>query len=79
VPSAAAIQQFRIDLDRAMAPLPAIIRETAYALSRLSTVEAAHAVGCSRQMVGRRKHQIREAFLSAGIGPDYFAGGSTRQ
>ena len=78
-PAAALIHQFRIDLDRAMAPLPEVVRETASALSWLSAVEAAEEVGCSRQMIGRRKHQIREALLAAGIGANYFAGGSTRQ
>ena len=78
-PAPASIHQFRIDLERAMALLPEIIRETTSALSWLSAVEAAEAVGCSRQMIGRRKHQVREALLSAGIKPDYFAGGSARQ
>ena len=78
-PTPASIHQFRVDLERAMAPLPEVIRETVSALSWLSAIEAAHAVGCSRQMIGRRKHQIREALLSAGIRPDYFAGGSNRQ
>jgi hypothetical protein len=32
-------------------------------------------LGCSRQVIGRRKQQIREAFLSVGIAPNYFTSG----
>ena len=78
-PTAASIHQFRVDLERAMASLPETVRETAVALSWLSAVDAASAVGCSRQMIGRRKHQIREALLAAGITADYFGGRSPRQ
>lgn len=78
-PTAAAILQFRIDLERAMASLPEIVRETASVLSWCSTVDAADEVWCSRQMISRRKHQIREAFLAAGITSSYFAGGNARQ
>jgi DNA-directed RNA polymerase specialized sigma24 family protein len=78
-PTAASIHQFRIDLERAMASLPEVVGETAIALSWLSTVDAAEDVGCSRQMIGRRKHRIREALLTAGITSNYFAGESARQ
>ena len=78
-PAAVLIHQFRIDLERAMAPLPEVVRETASALAWYSAVDAAAVVGCSRQMISRRKHQIREALLAAGIGPNYFAGGNTVQ
>ena len=78
-PAAALIHQFRIDLDRAMASLPEVVRETASALSWLSTVEAAEEVGCSRQMISRRKQQIRDALLAGGIGPNYLARGNTLQ
>jgi DNA-directed RNA polymerase specialized sigma24 family protein len=77
-PTSAAIHQFRVDLERAMAPLPDVVRETASALSWLSAVDAAGVVGCSRQMISRRKHQIREALLAAGIRSNYFVGRSTR-
>jgi len=77
-PTSASIHQFRIDLERAMASLPEIVRETAFALSLLSAVEAAAVVGCSRQMIGRRKHQIREALIAAGIGSNYFSSSSCR-
>jgi RNA polymerase sigma-70 factor (ECF subfamily) len=78
-PASAAIHQFRVDFERAMASLPEVIRETAFILSWCSTVDAANALGCSRQMIGRRKHQIREAFHSAGITSRYFAGEGSRQ
>jgi DNA-directed RNA polymerase specialized sigma24 family protein len=78
-PAAALIHQFRIDLDRALAPLPEVVRETASALAWYSAVDAAGVVGCSRQMIGKRKHQIREALLAAGIGANYFVGRGARQ
>jgi RNA polymerase sigma factor (sigma-70 family) len=77
-PNPAYIRHFRIDLERVLAPLPAPIQATAVALSMASTVEAAEVLGCSRQMISRRKQQIREAFLSAGIGPNYLMAGGTR-
>lgn len=73
-PPAASIHQFRVDLQRAIASLPEVVQETASALSWCSTVDAADEVGCSRQMISRRKHQIRNALLSAGIKPSYFGG-----
>jgi RNA polymerase sigma-70 factor, ECF subfamily len=73
-PTSAAIHQFRVDVERAMASLPEVVRETASALSWYSAADAAGAVGCSRQMISRRKHQIREALLAAGIGSNYFVG-----
>lgn len=78
-PTSASIHQFRVDLERAMAQLPEVVRETASALSWLSSVEAADAVGCSRQMISRRKRQIRDALIAAGINSDYFFGEGTRQ
>lgn len=71
-PSAAALRQFRLDVAKALAPLPGAVRQTAAALSQLSAVEVAASLGCSRQMVTKRKRLIRRALLSAGIGPDYF-------
>ena len=71
-PPSASIHQFRVDLERAMAPLPEVVRETASALFWFSAVDAAGVVGCSRQMISRRKHQIREALLAAGIRSNYF-------
>ena len=77
-PAPELIHQFRVDLERAMAPLPEVVRETVVALSRFSAVDAARVMGCSRQMIGRRKHQIREALLVAGIGANYFVGRGAR-
>ena len=77
-PASASIHQFRVDLERAMAPLPEVVRETASALSWLSAVDAADVVGCSRQMINRRKHQIRDALMAAGIGSNYFSGRGAR-
>jgi DNA-directed RNA polymerase specialized sigma24 family protein len=77
-PSPATLGQFRIDVERAVAPLSAPVRETVAALSWSSTVDAAAALGCSRQMINKRKQLIREAFLSAGIGPNYFVAGGAR-
>ncbi len=69
---------FRIDVERALEELPEVVRETALALLWHSTVETAEALGCSRQMISKRKQQIREAFLSVGIGPNYFVAGGPR-
>lgn len=78
VPSGTLLRQFRIDLERAVAPLPSAVQETALALFWYSTIETAVALGCSRQMISRRKQQIREAFVSVGIGPNYFVAGGTQ-
>jgi hypothetical protein len=79
VPSPASLRQFRIDLERTMASLPGgAVQETALAQFWYCTVEAAEALGCSRQMISKRKLQIREAFLSVGIGPNYFVAGGPR-
>jgi DNA-directed RNA polymerase specialized sigma24 family protein len=71
-PTSASIHHFRVDVERALASLPGVVRETAFALSWCSAIEAAVAVGCSRQMIGRRKRQIRDALLAAGIAGNYF-------
>jgi RNA polymerase sigma-70 factor (ECF subfamily) len=71
-PTAESIHQFRIDLDRAMATIPDVFRETASALSWLSTTDAAAELGCSRQTVNVRRNQIKTALLAADITPSYF-------
>lgn len=76
--TAGSSHQFRIDLERAVAPLPEVVRETVSALSWFSAVDAAGVVGCSRQMISRRKHQIRDALIAAGITSTYFLGRGTR-
>jgi len=73
-PPSAAIHQFRIDVERAIASLPELVRQTASALWSSSAVDAANVMGCSRQTVSIRKHQIRDALLAAGINPSYFGG-----
>jgi RNA polymerase sigma factor (sigma-70 family) len=75
-PSSAARGRFRIDLERALAPLSSAVQDTALALFWYSAVETAEALGCSRQIVQIRKRQIREALDAAGIGPFYFGGGA---
>lgn len=77
-PNAAVLHQFRLDLNRAMVMLPPVVRQTAHALSWHSATDAAKALGCSRQMINRRKRQIRGALLAAGLRPDYFAGRGAR-
>jgi RNA polymerase sigma factor (sigma-70 family) len=77
-PRSASIHQFRLDLESALAQLPEVVRQTASALASFSAVDAAVAVGCSRQTISRRKQKIRKAFISAGIGPDYFVAGGAR-
>lgn len=78
VVSAAARGQFRIDLERALASLPAAIQETALALFWCSTLEVAEELRCSRQIIHLRKRRIRHALLAAGIGPRYFQMGGSR-
>jgi hypothetical protein len=78
-PSAEAIHRFHFDLERALAPLPNIVWETVHVLSRGSTVDAASELRCSRQIISRRKRQIRDALGVAGITPTYFARGGSRQ
>lgn len=73
-PAAASIHQFRVDLDRVMASLPEVVRKTAAALAYGSTADVASTIRCSRQMVNRRKQQIRETLVAAGITANYFAG-----
>ena len=75
--SAAASGQFRMDVERALAPLPAAIQETALALFWCSTLEAAEELRCSRQIIHLRKRRIRRALVSAGIGPRYFQMGGS--
>ena len=70
--------QFRIDLDRAIATLPAAVQHTALALFWHSMVEAAEVLRCSRQIIHLRKRRIRQALISAGIGPRYFQMGGSR-
>jgi len=77
-PSFADRQHFWLDLDRALAPLPEVLRETAQALCWHTPSELSRVPGQTRTVVYRRIRRLREALLAAGIGPDYFvsAGGA---
>jgi RNA polymerase sigma factor (sigma-70 family) len=77
-PSSETLRHFHVDLNRALADLPAVLRETADAIAEASTSETAARFGCTRQTVNRRKRLLRTALLAAGIGPDYFARGGAR-
>ncbi len=77
-PSSAARGRFRVDIERALAPLPSAVQETALTLFWYSTVETAEVLGCSRQIIHVRKRQIREALDAAGIGPCYFVAGGAQ-
>ena len=71
-PSFADRQHFWLDLDRALAPLPEVLRETAQALCWHTPSELSRVPGQTRTVVYRRIRRLREALLAAGIGPDYF-------
>lgn len=66
-------REFWIDVDRALAPLPDVLRETALALCWASPSELSRMLGQSRTTIYGRIRRLREAFAGAGIGPAYFA------
>lgn len=66
-------QHFWLDLDRALAPLPEVLRETARALCWHTPSELSRVPGQTRTVIYRRIRRLREALIAAGIGPDYFA------
>jgi DNA-directed RNA polymerase specialized sigma24 family protein len=70
------LHQFRLDVECVMTTLPDVLRETALALRWFSGTDTAGKLGCSRQMISRRKQRIRDALLAAGINNNYFAGGA---
>jgi RNA polymerase sigma factor (sigma-70 family) len=72
-PSFAERQHFWLDLDRALAPLPEVLRETARTLCWHTPSELSRVPGQTRTVVYRRIRRLRQALLAAGIGPDYFA------
>lgn len=74
-PTSASLLQFRIDVERAMTSLPQVVQKTVLSLLSLTSIEAAEALGCSRQTLHKRKFRIREAFLAAGIDSGYFSRG----
>lgn len=68
--------QFWLDVERALAPFPRILLNTARALCQHTPGQLGRTPGQSRNSVYRRMRRVRTAFLAAGIGPTYFAGGA---
>jgi DNA-directed RNA polymerase specialized sigma24 family protein len=65
--------EFWVDVNRALAPLPDVLRETALALCWSSPTELSRTLGQSRTSIYARIRRLRNTFNSAGIGPAYFA------
>ncbi len=72
-PTTADRQHFWLDLERALAPLPRVLRETALALCSYTPSELSRLPGQTRTVVYRRIRRLRTALRAAGIGPEYFA------
>ena len=66
-------QHFWLDFERALAPLPEVLRETAMALCWHTPSELSRLPGQTRTVMYRRIRRLREALLAAGVGPNYFA------
>jgi len=66
-------RHFWIDVDRALAPLPAVLRQTALALRSYTPSELSRLPGQTHTVIYRRIRRLRRALLAAGIGPEYFA------
>jgi hypothetical protein len=64
---------FWIDVERALAPLPVVLRETALALCSYTPSELSRLPGQTHTVIYRRIRRLRQALLAAGIGPEYFA------
>ena len=77
-PSIIERQEFWLDVGTAMKQLPAALRETVLALRCGSPTEASRTLGTAKSVVYERIAQIREAFLAAGIGPNYFFPGGAQ-
>ena len=71
-------REFWLDVERALAPLPGVLLDTARALCWHTPSELSRVPGQSRTVVYRRMRRLREALLAAGIGPTYFAAGGIR-
>jgi DNA-directed RNA polymerase specialized sigma24 family protein len=69
-------QEFWLDVAKVTNMLPTQLRETVLALRCGSPTEASQILGTARSVVYERIAQIRQAFLAAGVGPTYFAGGA---
>lgn len=65
-------REFWLDVERALAPLPAHLLDTARALSQYTPTELSQAQGKSRPAIYRQLRFLRTALLAAGIGPQYF-------
>jgi DNA-directed RNA polymerase specialized sigma24 family protein len=72
--------EFWLDVERALAPFPGVLLDTARALCWHTPSELSRVPGQSRTVVYRRMRRLRAALLAAGIGPSYFApaGGRVR-
>lgn len=66
-------RHFWIDVERALAPLPAVLRQTALALCSYTPSELSRLPGQTHTVIYRRIRRLRRALLAAGIGPEYFA------
>lgn len=77
-PNAIDRRHFWIDIERALAPLPTVLRQTALALCSYTPSELSRLPGQSHTVIYRRIRRLRRALESAGIGPEYFttAGGA---
>ena len=64
---------FWIDVERALEPLPVVLRETALALCSYTPSELSRLPGQTHTVIYRRIRRLRQALLAAGIGPEYFA------
>lgn len=72
-PNAVDRRHFWIDVERALAPLPAALRQTALALCSSTPSELSRLPGQTHTVIYRRIRRLRQALLAAGIGPEYFA------
>lgn len=66
-------RHFWIDVERALAPLPEVLRQTALALCSYTPSELSRLPGQTHTVVYRRIRRLRRALQAAGIGPEYFA------
>jgi RNA polymerase sigma-70 factor (ECF subfamily) len=73
VPPAIERRHFWLDLERALAPFPQNLLDTARALCLHTPTELSRVPGHSRTLVYRRLRRLRVALLAAGIGPGYFS------
>lgn len=67
--------QFWLDVERALAPFPRLLLDTARALCCHTPTQLGRTPGQSRTSVYRRMRRLRTALSAADIGPTYFAAG----